>query len=978
MNVTSRRGFLNKTAIGSVGLAALVPLAFSQKTTVTTVAPRPASLVGERVRSSGRDWSEWSEERARDGSQFLFQSTDFVLSPSTITPSGNLCVFADRLTIRGACVLPGRDVFLFARELIVEEGAIIKLDGVAPPNGVLPNHGINAGDPGAAGATGVSGSAGGNLRVLVGSISGTFAASTTGGAGGVGQAGGNGQIGTAGYQVTPGGRGGNAGEGGQGGVGGPAGALELFHVGELSSTNIPKLSSNGGLGGDAGADGQPGPGGAAGPSYSCQCRRVPVGSCVLSEPVQPRVLLLENFSIDAPLRCPEVTQCETCGSSGSAGPGTGISPRDAESGAKRKGTQGPSKAAVERRISVIDAAKYARHTQLRMTMHACDASFLNEEPDQLIGRLMWCSEISGERITKPGLPAIELGGALPPVVSPGSAEWTGLHSRAAISLRRLSLGLDYFGRSPGYVTLLSDSFLEVQLKDRLAYADSIEQSFDRFVQAERTNEQLRADVLGAMSSKGSVLNTFVIEQKSIETEAPILAAMVASLNGNLEEYRLRILAADSAFKAAVAKRNDTCSFVDLINFAVNVYLVANGAWTAASGLFATFQAAQALNWKDKLDLKGIVTNLKSVNSTFKSQGVKESIAQMQTAYAEIKDQLHSDNTKIAVSLENFEKVLDDYAGMPEAENYRQVMRQLSALAQQKNTTLLQYSALVIRAKQIELEKSATQSEVERLTSELAVTDNPMQQQFVMFMADSLARAKQLIIETLDLRRRSISYVAMEMYKLRYQDETIAALKVAAIEMSNRVQTALQRRNGANQKRAVAVQFSKKGDPIAFQRLAKSRVTSFNISPEYDGFRDLRMAGIIATGVSVELEGAKFISGTKELLLRITHEGRAVFLDPAGSPIVFQHRPRSASLSYTRTTTSWVATTQLEGNLRSDADNMPLSLCGGWSLEVLNTSGVDLSGLLSITMKFACEFVPQEYAPNEKERTTKPILNLRFI
>ena len=204
---------------------------------------------------------------------------EVLVDNNTYAPNRDLVVRAETVHLSGPIKLPGRNVGIFARELICTEGALIDVSGlVGDPDFTSRPRANDGRGPGAAGTKGKDGGdgqAGGQIKVLLGELRGNLSLAANGGNGGGAEDGGNGirgRHGQHGRRRQANRNDAHPGNGGQGGAGGAAGVPgKGGSGGEVSVvTHIPlndgqlQISADGGLAGTSGIPGKPGAGGAGG------------------------------------------------------------------------------------------------------------------------------------------------------------------------------------------------------------------------------------------------------------------------------------------------------------------------------------------------------------------------------------------------------------------------------------------------------------------------------------------------------------------------------------------------------------------------------------------------------------------------------------------------------------------------------------------------------------------------------------------
>jgi len=197
----------------------------------------------------------------------LVQAVAWTLSPDTAPATHHLTVLADTLTIEGNVMMPGRNVKLVARNIVVASGPA-KISTVGKTGS--PTYTKQTASPGQAGARDTGkGQAGGSISIYATMLTGVLALDTSGGVGGDAQNGGRGLPGADGKQgtfSTPPVGAGNGLPGMDAGIpgdGGDAGDILVFT--EFPRSALAATASGGNAGGQ-GSHGEPGPPGATAPA----------------------------------------------------------------------------------------------------------------------------------------------------------------------------------------------------------------------------------------------------------------------------------------------------------------------------------------------------------------------------------------------------------------------------------------------------------------------------------------------------------------------------------------------------------------------------------------------------------------------------------------------------------------------------------------------------------------------------------------
>lgn len=195
---------------------------------------------------------------------YYIEGDDFDLTPDLLPASKHIVVRGGRISLAGTLTTKGQSLTIIARELTSVGGATIITIG---PDGE-GKKGVAA-KIGESGLDGGDGTPGGDVTVLVGTLSTSLHVDASGGAGGAAGNGGEGTQGTAGPNATRQSIGGDGGKGGLGGLAGKPGnggnGGKIF-IGALTKIEPATVSwkSAGGAAGEPGKNGPSGAGGFAG------------------------------------------------------------------------------------------------------------------------------------------------------------------------------------------------------------------------------------------------------------------------------------------------------------------------------------------------------------------------------------------------------------------------------------------------------------------------------------------------------------------------------------------------------------------------------------------------------------------------------------------------------------------------------------------------------------------------------------------
>lgn len=898
-------------------------------------------------------WSEYSREH--DPILDVVQAVDFTLSQAS-AGGGNLLVLCDVLTIDGAISVPGKMIWLVARRVVARNGATIDTTALAPSLTVQrAQDGRAPGQPGDNGEKGADGSAAGAITLVCGRCEGPLELRAVGGNGANGQDGGTGAVGPTGpvglystrdRRPADGGRGLVGGAGGMGGPGGNGGAagdiLVLARSGDIE--NVTAISE----GGKPGANGAPGKGGTGGlggqPGEPC-FYQPPTGKRG-TEFYEPGGQVCWDHGA---LRGPE-------GPQGADGP--------INSAVSTSGLQGICKKNVGD-WAVI--APFLPITQLKMSLSYSRVSLANLVTTELAERLDWIRQIAGatgsgeryydERKKRAG--AVEVG-------RPSADELTATAKEASILLHRLATGLDAFGHTPSYVSHLAPRFL-TEASDRLLnIAGSVESEQDKYLSALSNLQDASEPLKNSFElAKASIQET----QRNIseyDRSANHAQDEIAELAITVELLKQELLKAEAAFRRAVESKGDGCPLLKTIQFVAGVIALCYGAYNGLMAIANSFETANAAETDGS-----IITDLKVLAETFDRNKVSDYFKKMQEGYAQVEDALKTNNTKLVVSLESFESELQQYLDMPEAVNYRDLMRQFVDVTRAKNDKQLFYTQLVLKAAKARVDEASLRLEAERVQRLLAHTNNPALSECVSFLTALVSKLKLDLLELLDLRRRSLIYETLVPIRPVYKWSKVVELRDAQTRYDQALLRAMEARGGEKQSYDVEFHLTKSRFPWTFGQLARAGEVAFAIPLDEPQFNRGGTSFVTLTEVAISIPGLRAKTG--QFTCRLTHQGNPVLLDRNRVPMNFTHTKRVTILSYNKAGNDWKETFTTADNLGgSDEHFLYLSPFATWSIRFEKADGVDLSHVNEIHFHFKAQAVPANSAAHTELLAAIPV------
>jgi hypothetical protein len=903
----------------------------------------------------------------------LIHALDYTLTQESIANAEDLVIYADKITLRGQILSAGSNIFMHARLLIAESDSRLDVsgrDGAATKDykpGFPAPAGQNPGENGIKGESGSRGEHGGSVTVFAGQIIGPITTISNGGKGGRGQDGGDGAQGTNGppgpdgSQQTRGWFGGPGADGGQGGAPGPpggggdggdAGAIQIAAIAYNASEAV--FSMNGGIGGACGTPGKPGKGGTGGPggrNYHCDVAGGREGhnehyvNCRLGPDRNPYPGDLGPSP--APLKpCPSPTSVADLACNNSVGPGCPGQTSDPNSGK------------VISKVTADRIGQEASLTTVLMQMHRARLYYLSARNNDCFESLVWVESITREK-PGTGIPAqLRSSRIAIPKLRPSSDEWELVRTQSLTLLAQLTNGLDFYGRPPDYVPLVSYQTYKSIISQLIQIAKDIEASYRMYFQ-ENTQFGAKLEAL-EQSLQLSRRATDAVSWQTASTENLIAQtqAGVSRMLDTILQQQLQLQSTQEAFQQAVVRRNSQgggCNFFKTLQIIASVVSVAVGAYQNAADLAEVVSGGADSRLKDALAKDG---NKKSLLIA-KLQEAGADIQSLGEAYTKIQKTLETsgpDSAKILVKQEDFEKTLEPYLDMPEAATLRDQMRAYVDTTQSRNRKILELDALRIKRELLVNEHQQREAEASRIATLKAEIQDPELAEYLCFVKGLYANAKQDLVRMLYEERRAWEYWALQSHPFNVVDQDIASLEqVHSSLLVNEVDVRNARTNSEQLLSNVVVVVSEKRMATAFPEFRKSGHLTFSITKNEPALK-LPLAALTVKEVNILLPGVKTTNGNNLISLNLIHSGQSYFLTQTKEEVQFSHLPRPIPVIYPLQGEG--TRTRIEDNVAGKQGDLALpSPYSVWSLVVDRSAGIDLTAVKEIQIVFSLYYLP---------------------
>lgn len=955
----SRREFIKRAGIGA-GSILISKFAFNENLLGATLEARPYPTLTSESSFITDEFvkSDFYYKRLNDN-DCIIHGINITLKPDEVSPNHNLTVYADKVDLIGTLKLPGKKVFIHCRQFVTNGESAIDVSGKSgegyDPSDTTPpmRDGINISDNGTNGRKGAEGNPGGEIKVIAGMIGGNITFYANGGAGAPGERGGNGAQGPgggfgrdgkdvtgawAGGQGGQGGRGGNGGAGGVGGNGGAAGMISVkYRIRRDKATSI-KFAAFGGKGGPGGKHGSAGPGGPGGPGgfNFFKCREV---------------------GRDNP-----VTKCESDGTRASSGPqgpwGSSVSGGNASNGSDGKSNQEQIKNADWSSNNKL-WGQTASISQILILLHYIEIRYLNEKYQDVGLLLSWLESVTEDNPGSQTAKINEIGSPSPTTIVPTKAEWGSIRKRVQVLRAQLRAGLDFYGMPRNYVPSVSLESYQETIRELTKIARNIETSYKNYFSDKQSAEQRVAALRTAVDNCRLQLQLLGSEGNKIASKIDEEYSQITALTDRLEMRKQALMAAGQELENEIKARTGGCNLGDALTFAASLYATYQ---TGFVGIQNVYQAVNKFS-NSEFAVTNAIQTIKTVGSN---------LDEIKNAYNGLKDKLsnlRSNEAKIAISLENYEKVLAPFKDLGAAKKYEQQVSLFLDVAQTRNQKIMDYSSLLIQKEKVAAQLKQLQEEMARQQSLLAQKAiNPSLVECVTFMDKLLTEAKANLIYFLYQEHRAYEYWGLTTEPFNVWDQDITGLEAKHGQIVGLQMQKAEARNRAPQQLITQVVLKSDDYPEIFDELRQTGKMIFTLPESHEAF-NRGWSSVTIREAMVEVAGVK--TSDNILSVKLTHAGKSRFVDTQRRIIDFTHHPRSTNITYNLLDGKACAAggnifigypcTPLSNNLGAGPGNgyAYLSPFATWNLEIPDSvnKGLDRNGITEIKLLLTGQFLP---------------------
>ncbi|MDC3379470.1 hypothetical protein OAX78_04230, partial [Planctomycetota bacterium] len=530
-----------------------------------------------------------------------------------------------------------------------------------------------------------------------------------------------------------------------------------------------------------------------------------------------------------------------------------------------------------------------------------------------------------------------------------------VHTTAALELRRLAQGLDYFGNRRNWAPMFRVAYLDTHLGKVIQMGKIIEEEFRNYVEQDQRT-------LAKVNAFFEKLTEYETQRQSLGTEEEALRTHLEGMLGEAEElaaaiHGQQLIVRDNAAAFTVAfqtKRSIDFWFTlfdALITLGTSAYTVYGGI-TAGIKLFKDFKAWEGTQTAF-MELKDTEKAIKAVTA------VKGALKDIDKVWAKTKDDfaalgLPEDAVKLVVERDEFEKAIKPYLDeFDEAGELKSSVLRLLDLTQARNGLLLDFTGAVTRLGLLIQERAqvaAEQEQIKRLRA--AAEADRVPDSIMTYMGSAYDRAREWFVEGFYQLERAAYYELGAPPQGDYSEAnvaTIASVYLEQQELLKKYREHLARDPGDLTKDVV---LERKTDPLAFGELKNTGVLRFRIAPGHPAFVNYRNVKIHKVTLAVP-----DVSATEgNLYLPITISGESLVgspLHPDDAPTEFVLPTRQTSFDRNLATGKVEAAGQI---FRPDGNYTALSPFANWAIDFRRHQGsgsplIDLDTITRIELTF---------------------------
>jgi hypothetical protein len=471
----------------------------------------------------------------------------------------------------------------------------------------------------------------------------------------------------------------------------------------------------------------------------------------------------------------------------------------------------------------------------------------------------------------------------------------------------ISLGLDIFGRSQNYVSLVASETINTLIDTQLNDLDQIQGVRDALAKADKN--QLAN--LQNLSSAANALTKFIAQSKAqIETDAKRVNDLEDEISAALVDLGKiwgELIVADQSFQQAVS-RQASCDYSSVLRCAALVAtIVTTGGAGAAlvAGIGGAIKGLQDINSAAEKDpsfsFKNMTSQFNQISKlatpvTNDVDSFKQSFQKIKPTLDAMQDSarpnpaapgIPSDYAKLLASKADFDKQIEKYQNLPEAKKYSDLMNRFVAVAETRNNKIIEHDATVAAILGLYAAIAAKKAAIEQLASVNENNFDSSLDQNVQFLDSQLEAITINLVRQLIDMSKSIQYATLTKPNVEIGDYSPVALRAASAQMNSTYHAAM-------------AQFGQPPAPANHIRISLASILTGASLHDFLEGKPVTIAipsnsasdpfkqwyGVQTVGISIEDKMGKPLPFALDFLFE--HQGRSLVYDQLGSPLVFSH------------------------------------------------------------------------------------------
>lgn len=530
-------------------------------------------------------------------------------------------------------------------------------------------------------------------------------------------------------------------------------------------------------------------------------------------------------------------------------------------------------------------------------------------------------------------------------------------SRTYTLLRQIQLGLGYYGEYGNYVPLLSVEYFKGLLAELIAYGSTIEKAFDAYsARATLATAKMQA-LKSARQATDANINKLKAHLNDLVAQQGQLQRDITSSLSELNDLWAQLFQTDSAFKNAVAAQTQGCSFVQLMTFAAAIATLVS---TGGAAIAALGPAVTALEGGDVMgsDGKPITDDFKAFTAKVGSvANAGKDIVSFVSAFNTVKSQitsgqdqtaalptLPSDDAKVLIELSDFDRELEPYISLPQAQAYKALMHTFAAAAQARNNKVLELNAATVEYDNTITTIQTLQQQDLDIDTKVAAANDPTVIEAELFMVTANRDSKARIVRTLFDLDRAIRYYSLEESRLQVTDFSTATLEAEASALQASYSDVLKQFGIKPQqfvdKQVAIAKYVSDSDML---RLKAGGTLVFSIADDEPAFQNY--SHVLVSKIAISFIGPA--APPRGFQAAFRHHGRSLLFDDSRKSHLFSHV--AIPVSYEVGSDGTVV---VDGTIAPvGGDYLGVSPYGPWSLSLLNIDLAELQTVADIVLSF---------------------------